>query len=235
MLKHFTEKKLRRHGQWNWRERDSLGEHVWMKTMGMYQGKKHVFPEYLVDAFQIAREVGGKDLKLILNEYGNDMAKNVRGPAFFKLVQALRDEGIPVDGAGMQMHLKLTNGALFEGGDKAPYDFDSFDAMLREYEKERIDVHITEFDIYLPTNPTPLDFQLQGKYYADVLRHAFASPAVKSLKTWGFTDKYSWKRDGPDGHPLMLDTNFQPKPAYLMSLEFLKTLAQSSATNSNKL
>ena len=71
------------------------------------------------------------------------------------------------------------------------------------------------------------DYQLQGKYYAEVLRHAIASTAVKSFKTWGLPDKYSWKPNKEDDHPLMLDAKFQPKPAYLMSLELLRTLART--------
>ena len=218
---------LKPDGQFNWREKSTRGEHVWMKTMGMYQGKKYLFPQYLVDAFQIAREAGGPGLKLHLNEYDNASTQSLRGSAFLKLIQAMREEGIPVDGAGMQMHFDLKDGKLLEGGFKAGFDFGSFDAMLQEYAQAGIDVHITEFDIHLPLNPTEQDYQLQGKYYAEVLRHAIASPAVKSFKTWGFTDKYSWKPNNVDGHPLMLDAQFQPKPAYLMSLELLKTLART--------
>ena len=214
-------------GQFKWEERTIHGDHVWMKTMGMYQGKKFSFPQYLVEAFRIAREVGGPDLKLVLNDWGNAATNSYRGLAFLKLVKALREEGVPLDGAGLQMHFQLKNGELFEGGGKAPFDFNAFDVMLRQYEKQQVDVHITEFDIYLTANPTPLDYQLQGKYYLEVLRHALASKAVKSFKTWGFTDKYSWKRNGPNGYPLLLDTNFQAKPAYLMSLELLKTLSRS--------
>jgi len=219
---------LKPDGQFNWREKCAQGDHVWMKTMGMYQGKKYLFPQYLVDAFQIAREAGGPGLKLHLNEYGDASTQSLRGPAFLKLIQAMREEGIPVDGAGLQMHFNLKDGKLLEGGIKAAFDFGAFDALLQEYLQAGIDVHITEFDIHLPVNPTEQDYQWQGKYYAEVLRHALASPAVKSFKTWGFTDKYSWKYNNEDGHPLMLDAKFQPKPAYLMSLELLKLLSQTS-------
>ncbi len=217
---------LKPDGQFNWLEKSARGDHVWMKTMGMYQGKKYLFPQYLVDAFRIAREAGGPGLKLHLNEYGNASTQSLRGPAFLKLIQAMREEGMPVDGAGLQMHFNLKHGKLLEDGSKAAFNLGSFDAMLQEYLQAGIDVHITEFDIHLPVNPTEQDYQLQGKYYSEVLRHAIASPAVKSFKTWGFTDKYSWKPNNEDGHPLMLDAKFQPKPAYLMSLEFLKTLTQ---------
>ena len=133
---------LKPDGQFNWREKSTRGEHVWMKTMGMYQGKKYLFPQYLVDAFQIAREAGGPGLKLHLNEYDNASTQSLRGSAFLKLIQSMREEGIPVDGAGMQMHFDLKDGKLLEGGFKAGFDFGSFDAMLQEYAQAGIDVHI---------------------------------------------------------------------------------------------
>lgn len=210
-------------GEFDWRKSDSRGEHVWMNVMGMYQGRKYKFPQYLVDAFRISREVGGKKLKLVLNEYANATTKSSRGEAFLALVKAMKDEGIPVDDAGIQLHCTIRNGIFSESG-KEPFDFDAFDAMLKKYEEAGIDVHITEFDIYMPDNPNEADFELQGKYYAEILKHAIQSPAVKSFKTWGFTDKHAWNRSGPDGHPLLFDKQYQPKPAYIRQAEMLKSL-----------
>jgi endo-1,4-beta-xylanase len=222
----FTGTGMTPEGQFNWLKSVKQGEHIWMKTMGMYQGKKYIFPQYFVDAFRIAREVGDKNLKLIVNEWGNATTKSRRSQAFLTLIKAMREEGIPVDGGGIQLHCRLIDGKLYEWGEKEiPFDFDAFDAMLKQYEQAGIDIHITEFDIHLPENPTEADFQLQGKYYADILKHAIKSPAVKTFKTWGFTDKYSWKADGKDGHPLLLDENFLPKPAYIQQVEMLEDLA----------
>jgi endo-1,4-beta-xylanase len=207
-------------GNFIWSEKIGNDDHVWMQKLGMYQGKKHQFPRYLVDAFRISRKYGGKKVKLILNEYDNSMLTSPNGMAFFELVKALREEGIPVDGAGLQLHTRIKDGILVEG--KATFDFASFDAMLKLYEKAGIDVHITEFDMHLPVEATAEDFALQGKYYAEILKHAMASPAVKSFKTWGFTDKESWRSKGTDDQPLMLDHNFKTKPAYIKMIEMLK-------------
>lgn len=222
----FTGTGMKPDGQFDWLKEVHGREHIWMKTMGMYQGKKYVFPQYFVDAFKIAREVGDKNLKLIVNEWGNATTKSARSKAFLSLVKAMREEGIPVDGAEIQLHTLLIDGKLYEWGEKEiPFDLNSFEAMLKQYEQAGIEIHITEFDIHLPENPTEADFQLQGKYYAEILKHAIMSPAVKTFKTWGFTDKYSWKAEGKDGHPLLLDENFMPKPAYIKQVEMLKTLA----------
>lgn len=199
-------------------------DHMWMKVMGMYQGKKYSFPLYFVDAFRIAREVGDKNLKLIVNENCNSTTTSPDGLATLALVKAMREEGIPVDGAGIQLHGMIRDGKFYEWAN-IPFELESFDALLKMYEEAGIDVHITEFDIHLPQNPTEADFQLQGKYYAEILKHAIQSPAVKSFKTWGFTDKSSWKPDGIDGHPLLLDENLNPKPAYIRQVELLKSMA----------
>lgn len=212
-------------GTFDWQERAWRGgEHVWLKTLGMYQGRKHAFPRYLVDSFRIAREAAGSGVKLILNEWANETTKSARALPFLEVVQALREEGLPIDGAGLQLHCRLKDGKLHGWTGNAPFDFDAFAAMLRMYEQARIEVHITEFDIHLPPNPTADDFELQGKHYAEILRHALQSPAVKTFKTWGFTDRHSWKADGVDGHPLLLDENLQPKPAYRRQMEMLRAL-----------
>jgi endo-1,4-beta-xylanase len=213
-------------GQFDWQERAYAGgEHVWFKTLGMYQGKKHVFPRYLVEAFRTAREAGGPDLRLVLNEWDNETTVSRRALPFLELIQAMQAEGIPVDDAGLQLHCRLKDGVLLGWAHNRAFDFDAFTAMLKLYEQAGIGVHITEFDIHLGPNPTAEDFALQGKYYAEILRRALQSPAVKSFTTWGFTDRHSWKDEGKDGHPLLLDENLQPKPAYLRQVEMLRALA----------
>ena len=198
-------------------------DHIWMKYMGMYEGKKYKFAQYFVDAFKIAREVGHPNLQLIVNENCNATTTSPDGLSTLQLVKAMREEGIPVDGAGIQLHGMIKDGVFYEWRD-IPFTFESFDALLKMYEEAGIDVHITEFDIHLPANPSEEDFKLQGKYYAEVLKHAIQSPAVKTFKTWGFTDRSSWKPDGVDGHPLLLDENLKPKPAYTNQIEILKSL-----------
>ncbi|MEI6140354.1 MAG: endo-1,4-beta-xylanase [Mariniphaga sp.] len=77
--------------------------------------------------------------------------------------------------------------------------------------------------MHLPVDATGEDFAIQGKYYAEILKHVMALPAVKSFKTWGFTDKDSWCSKGTDNQPLMLDHNFKSKPAYHKMIDMLKT------------
>lgn len=95
--------------------------------------------------------------------------------------------------------------------------------MFKFYERVSIQVYITEFDIHLRPNSTAQDFELWGKYYAEILRHAIQSPAVQSFKTWGLTDRHSWEADVRDGRLLLLDGQLQPKPAYPRQVETLRS------------
>ena len=211
-------------GQFDWRTEDRNGPHPWMK-LGMYQGKKYKFPQYLVDAFKLCREIGGKNLRLVLNEYDNQATVSPRGKIFLALIKAMKEEGIPVDDAGIQLHCRIIDGKFYEWNKKTEFNFDAFDAMLKQYEEAGINVHITEFDIHMAENPTEAELQLEGKCYAEILKHAIKSPAVKTFKTWGFTDKYSWKPEQKPVHALLLDESFKPKQAYIQQVEMLKSLA----------
>ena len=218
-------------GEFDWA--GTRGGNMWMKTLGMYQGKKYKFPQYLVDAFRIAREVGDKTLTLVLNEgHANATINNPWGPISLAAIKALKEEGIPVDDAGIQLHCSINDGKLYEWGNVL-FDFDGFDAMAEEVMRVRkIDVAYHRIRIFLcAANPTEADFQLQGKYYAEILEHAIKSPAVKSFKTWGFTDKAAWNRGRwnggvTNGHPLLLDEELKPKPAYIRQVEMLRALAK---------
>jgi len=217
--------------KWNsgWKE-DHTDKNVWLETMGMYQGKKYVFPNYFVDAYRIAREICGSDCKLIYNEWGDATTKSAKGLTVFKLMKAMREEGIPVDGVGMQLHCAIQDGQFFEKPGmvkKQPFDFAAFDEMLAMYQNAGIDVHITEFDIHLSQNPTEADFELQGRMYAEILKHAIQSPAVKTFKSWGICDKYSWQPEKYNAKPLIWDENFMPKPAYMSQVEMLTLMMKA--------
>ena len=51
----------------------------------------------------------------------------------------------------------------------------------------------------------------QADVFANVTALCLQQTACKAVQIWGFTDRYSWRRDG---EPLILNRNYQPKPAY---------------------
>ena len=204
-------------------------DNEWMK-MGWYEGKKHRLPKYLVEAYKIAREAGHKNLKLILNLYGNCTPDANMYEASFKLAEMMRDEGIPIDGVGLQMHTWLyENGDVVENGcgRSVHWNQEGFAKVLKRYSDAGYELHITEFDVHIHQQPaTEEQLALQGTIYRQVLEEAIKCPAVKTFKTWGFNDKYSWKDRNMDATPLLFDKNFSPKPAYTEQVKMLKELAK---------
>ena len=198
-------------GSTNWSNR----KHQWMK-LGWHNNDTTKWPLYIEEAFRIARKAGGPNLKLIYNDNRTGMFESAKTEGTFKLFKDFRNAGIPIDGIGMQFHCEVENGRLKErGGASVIIDFDSFKRNMRRFGEEGIELHITEFDVHLPENPTEADYDLQAECYREVLRCCLEEPACKSFKSWGFTDKYGWRPLKFDPHALMFDKNYQPKKAYL--------------------
>ena len=207
-------------GSINWQTKN----HVWL-NMGWYDGKKYRLPDYLVEAFRIAREVGHKDLKLILNHPCNDTPDGRITEATLRVYEMMKYEGIPVDGIGFQMHIRLLPDGTITNNCNNPWTREGFETILKRYEEAGIEVHITEFDVHIKGQPASKEhLDIQAKIYSDALEAAIKSPAVRSFKTWGFTDKYSWHEGGIDGTPLLFDSSFEPKPAYRAQVQMLKDL-----------
>jgi hypothetical protein len=147
--------------------------------------------------------------------------------AFSYAQRAAKEEGILLDGIGIQLHCAIKKGKLFEqpGGENQEFNFSSFKELLNLYKKKNISLHITEFDIALSENPSSEELENQGKYYAEVIKYSLISCAVKTFKFWGISDKYSWIRNSLpyQASPLLYDTNFEKKPALL----YLKNMLQN--------
>ena len=196
---------------------------VWMK-LGWYEGKKHRFPRYLIEAYKIATEVAPENVKLIYNENKNSTIDSPHGLATLKLYHALREEGIKVDAIGLQMHMAMRNiNGVFGETWEQDYDYDSLRALIKLFEEQNVDFYVSEFDIEMPKDPTPEEYEEQGRYYGEILDILLDSPSFKSYKTWGVADSFSWIRPwrGYNGQPLLLDENFEKKPSYYKMLEVI--------------
>ena len=77
-------------------------------------------------------------------------------------------------------------------------------------------IHITELDMRVPQPATPEHARQQAEDYRDIIEVCLDAEACEMVVTWGFTDADSWiPRAFPGyGGALLLDANYQPKPAY---------------------
>ena len=159
---------------------------VWHEAMG---------PGYVEIAFRQARE-SAPNAELLYNDY--DVAWNgPKSTAMFNMLQALKDRQVPLDGVGFQMHVFA--------------DFNAFDEVEANFQKAAnmdLDIYITELDVSMADGQNE---QQQAEVYRRVLDICLNQPRCKALQSWGFTDMYSWRKVY---NPLLLDKEYQVKPAY---------------------
>lgn len=112
--------------------------------------------DYIKLAFQVASEVD-PDAKLYYNDY-NLESPGPKAEAAVGIVKMLQDEGIRIDGVGMQAHLT---------GGTAPTLEEEIEVM-ESYAATGVEVAVTELDIRVqtPANETALEWQAED--YANV-------------------------------------------------------------------
>jgi endo-1,4-beta-xylanase len=92
-------------------------------------------------------------------------------------------------------------------------------------------VQITEMDVGVTDASGTIEERLsaQAEVYRGVLAACLAEPACTALVTWGVSDRYTWRH--PDT-PLLLDTEFRPKPAYRAMVDLLGEAAPAARDSS---
>ena len=177
-------------------------ESLWLNLLGS---------NYMRMAFRTAADAD-PDVQLVINDYDIESA----GPRFAARREALRnivsdllDTGTPLHAVGLQAHL---HGEL-------DIDTDGLAKCVAEFRSWGLDVIVTELDVddmKLPGPETERDAIVAKK--ADQVLTAITSAApLRSILTWGISDRYSWinqmfpRPDHLPNRPLPLDREFQPK------------------------
>jgi endo-1,4-beta-xylanase len=176
---------------------------------------KDVLGEDMMElAFRFAHEADPQ-AKLFYNDYGG--WEPGKREAIYRLVKRLKDKGVPIDGIGMQDHVKLT-------GHPTPAELD---ASISRFEELGLELHVTELDVDMNpdgtlTTFTPEMAEAQARRYRELfdvyLRHA---GRITAVMTWNITDASSWLRKYPKPRlnwPLLFDERGQEKPALKMLL-----------------
>ena len=174
----------------------NLRDTIWLRNLG---------PGYIADAFRWARQAD-PHVKLFLNDY-NVEAANPKSDAYFRLVQDLVRQHVPIDGFGAQGHLSVQDGFPTAAG---------VTANLKRFNDLGLQTSITEADVrmILPADNAKLQAQAQG--YSVLMQGCLLAPRCTSFTVWGYTDKYSWVPGFFDGQgaACLLDEAFAPKPGY---------------------
>ena len=165
---------------------------------------------YVAEAFHLAREVDA-DVELVLNEQiSSNQYADVGGEQFYLFAKKLLDEGVPIDGIGIQGHQLM-----------GVPDRDALHTYLKRIEDLGVFIEITEMDMRIGNfagHEDPLGAQAEAH---QMCAEVFASiPAVRGVMFWGAADTDTWLDHfppfdaGAPNQPLLFDRHLEAKPAY---------------------
>ena len=201
----------------------SMRESRWQQIIG---------DDFVAKAFEFAHQAD-PDTRLYYNDYNIYMP--AKRDAAVRLVKSLQDQGIRVDGIGMQGHYGLDH----------PENLDEIEAAIVAY-AELGDVMITELDLSVLPFPddsavgADLDVNMQLKALYNPYTEGLSSETEKAqteryldifkiflkhqdkisrVTFWGLSDADSWKNGWPmqgrTDYPLMINREMELKPAAL--------------------
>ena len=178
--------------------------------------------DYIDWAFQAARAADPNAL-LFLNDFETEEPR--KAGWFRDIVRRLIERGVPIDGVGHQVHLRLES--------TAESVLASIDAIQNEF--PHLVTHVTEMDISMYTDPgscyetgtnclpdlgpnPPLELlRQQAQIYRDIFTGLTQRSFVEYVTLWGVTDGDSAANNNPAvrfNHPLLFDRDGEPKPAF---------------------
>ncbi|PRY01798.1 endo-1,4-beta-xylanase [Allonocardiopsis opalescens] len=164
---------------------------------------------YIADALRWADQAD-PNARLYINDY-NVEGINAKSDGLYNLARRLLQQGVPLDGIGMQAHLI---------GGQVP---STMQQNIQRFADLGLEVTITELDIRVPTPASNASIQQQGNDYRAVMNACLNVSACTGVTVWGVTDRYSWVPDTfpGQGAALPIDENYNAKPAYWAMYEAL--------------
>jgi endo-1,4-beta-xylanase len=174
-------------------------------------------PGYVRRAFERVAMVD-KKTKLVLNEAqterDDEVGLAVRS-GLLRLVDELKDAGVPLHAVGIQSHLQP----------RYPHDPARFSEFLHALAGRGVDIYLTEFDVRDDTFPDdiPTRDAMIAETAEKFLNNALRVPAVKVVIAWELADNYSFYMDVAKKkdpltqrlpRPLPFDSSMQKKPLW---------------------
>ncbi|MBV8925530.1 MAG: endo-1,4-beta-xylanase [Bradyrhizobium sp.] len=166
---------------------------------------------YMRMAFRTAADAD-PDVQLTINDYDIESVGPrfaARRAALRSIVSDLLDTGTPLHAVGLQAHL---HGEL-------EIDTEALAKCVAEFRSWGLDVIVTELDVddmKLPGSQPERD-AIVAKKVNEVLTAITSEAPLRSILTWGISDRYSWinqmfpRADHLPNRPLPLDADFGPK------------------------
>ena len=204
-------------------------------------------PDYIELAFRFAHEADpGAEL------YYNDFSMSVpaKRQAVCRVVKALKEKGVRIDGVGMQSHNGLTWPSLSD-----------YEASIDAFADLGVNVMITELDMNVLPNPSSFSGAEVSQSFdyneaMDPYKNGLPDDVAKTINrrwveffevykrhehqisrvcVWGVSDGQSWMNDWPiagrTAYPLMFDREYNPKPMIREIIEMYKNKWTSGQVN----
>ena len=186
-------------------------DYPWYQTIG---------ESYVAEAFRIAHAADPR-ATLVLNEFGHetddeegDRAADKRAKTLLVLDRLLAAD-VPVHALGVQAHLLAADFA-------ERFDRRAYRRFLSEVADRGVQILITELDVL--DDGLPADARIRDRAVGEACRRyldtALDEPAVRSVMTFGLSDRHTWlqedypREDGAPRRPLPFDDDLRPKRAF---------------------
>ncbi|MDQ1003421.1 endo-1,4-beta-xylanase [Neobacillus niacini] len=152
--------------------------------------------DYIKAAFEAAREAGGDDIKLYINDYNTEVEP--KRSSLYNLVKGLLDQGVSIDGVGHQSHIQI--------GWPSEADIEKSITMFADL---GLDNQITELDVSMygwPVRAYPTYDSIPEQKFidqADRYDRLFKlyeklGDKISNVTFWGIADNHTWLNDRAD-------------------------------------
>jgi|SRR5579862_567665 len=184
---------------------DGLKITPWLRLIG---------PEYIETAFHAAHEAD-PGATLVYNENWlepDDAGTEKKRNAVLTLLTRLKKSNVPVHALGIQSHVYAEMNITGPG----------FNRFLQQIADLGLSFMITEMDVRERNAPADIgirDRMIASQYYK-YLSFMLQFPALKTVITWGLSDRYTWlathnpRPDGMPVRPLPYDAELKPAPSW---------------------
>jgi len=175
--------------------------------------RKNVGEDWIECALRFAHEADPA-ATLLINEYKVERGAldGEKGTAFYRQVKSMKERGVPIHAVGFQSYFDVTT------------NIEDVKRAMNLYADIGVNVHVTELAVRVYSDtPTSHQLRRQAEFYRSFLKACLEAPNCEVLTVFGVTDKLHWLVvRGEKESPVLLDRQYQPKPAYFALLEELK-------------
>jgi endo-1,4-beta-xylanase len=179
------------------------------QTIGLEAGLDK--DEYMRIAFSTAR-AAAPSARLYVDDFDVEGAVE-KADRYYQLVSSLAQQGVAIDGVGLEGHFMIGDGGSFPPAPPAA----ELAANLERFASLGMETMVTSVDVSLREKDVSADaLARQADAYRRVLQGCLAARGCRAFATWGVGDRDSWIPQAFEGwgSPLLFDAAYAPKPAY---------------------